>query len=327
MGSKRVYRARRSCATTIVSIVVAVQFVGGCGAKSGVAMAQAQAQSSKLPNVILEAEPRYLLGFPMLVAVTYDNSGSATQFLRLPELTYWTASGAFRLNFEPVGTGGLPLATKATPLEMDEKGMVLNPGEVLRLPLDLSNFATGLRPGTYKLTFTLVDGPHSRSSQPVQVVVEAPSAADVAVAEKFRRMAATPTDTGGWGPFLTKNWNTVPPVSGLSAGAQRQLRLHLFLHRAFYGPEGAEKLDYSPLKVLDGPVLEPEAQLLMLEGLAAAKGAAGAQKQGSALAAKWPGLRRRVEEVLAGRGVIAVGRSTFGAEAKRLRPPATQPYK
>src|SRR2546423_89953 len=143
MGSKQVYRARRSCATTIISVIVVVQLVSGCGAKSGVAMAQAQGQSSKLPNVILEAEPRYLLGFPMLVALTYDNSGSATQYLRLPELTYWTASGAFRLSFEPVGTGGVPLVTKATPLEMDEKGMVLNPGEVARMPLDLSNFVTG----------------------------------------------------------------------------------------------------------------------------------------------------------------------------------------
>ena len=290
-------------------------------------MAQAQGQSSRFPNVKLEAEPRYLLGFPMLVAVTYDNTGSQTQYLRLPELGFWVAKGWFRLNFEPIGANGAPLATAAAPHEMDEKGMVLNPGEMARMPLDLSNFATGLKPGSYRLTFTFVQGPHERSSQPVEVVIEAPGAGEVAVAEKLRRMAATPRDTGGWGPFLTSNWNTVPPVSGLGAAAQRQLRLHLFLHRAIYGPEGPGQLDFSPLKTLDGPVLEPEAQLLMLEGLAAAKGAAAAQKQGNALVAKWPGLRGRVEEILAGRGVITAGRGRFGAEAKRVRPPATQPYK
>jgi hypothetical protein len=306
--------------------MVVLSLLGGCGADKGVPMTQAQGQSSKLPGVVLEAEPRYLLGLPMLVAVTYDNSGGATQYLTLPELTYWTSKGSFRLNFEPVGAG-TPMTTAATPLEMDEKGMVLNPGEAVRMPLDLSNFVTGLKPGTYKLTFTLVDGPHARSSQPVAVLVEAPSAADLAVAERLRRMAKVPVDTGGWGPFLTRNWNTVAPVSGLSAQAQRQVRLHLFLHRAFYGPQGPGQLDLSPLKALDGAVQEPEGQILMLEGLAAAKGAQTAQKQGNALVAKWPGLSRRVKETLDGHGVIAGGRGTFGAEAKRLRPPATQPYK
>jgi hypothetical protein len=326
MGSKRFGRAWRSGVAMLFSIILGALPGGGCGANSGVAMAQAQGQSPRFPNIVLEAEPRYLLGFPMLVAVSYDNTGSQTQYLALPELGFWVANGAFGLNFEPVGVG-TPLSIGATPVEMDDKGMVLNPGEVMRMPLDLSNFVTGLKAGTYKLTFSLVGGPHVRSSQPVQVVIEAPGAADTAVAEKLRGMADIPMDAGAWGPFLRKNWNTVLPVGGLSAQAQRQLRLHLFLHRAFYGPETPGQLDYSPLKVLDGPVLEPEVQLLMLEGLAAAKGAAGAQKQGAALVAKWPGLARRVAEILAGRGVIAVGRSTFGRDARRLRPPATLPYK
>src|SRR4051794_6355472 len=126
------------------ALLVLVLLVGGCGTNSGAHMTQVQAGPGDVPAVILEAEPRYLLGFPMVVAVTYDNSGSATQFLRLPELTYWTNKGRFAINFEPVGQG-VPLEAKANPPRPEAPGMVLEPGEAVRMPMDLSNVVTGLK--------------------------------------------------------------------------------------------------------------------------------------------------------------------------------------
>jgi hypothetical protein len=116
-----------------------------------------------------------------------------------------------------------------------------------------------------------------------------------------------------------------PPA--LSPEAARQLALHLFLHRAFYGPDPVARVDTAPLKSITGPVMGTEAALLELEILAARNDLPGFAALSRSLLARWPGLRYRLERFERGQGLLAAGRKTFGAEAQFVRPPATRPYK
>jgi hypothetical protein len=326
-GVERVGETSGSAWTVGLLLAVVVATVlgpaGAHGRTEGASMTTSD--GSNVPAVSLEAEPEYLLGFPMIVAVTYDNRASGTQFLNLPELMLWTTRGPFSLRFEPLQQGAA-LETRPYFPDIDEVGMLLDPGQTVRMPLDLSNVAAGLQAGRYRLTFTLYVGKQSRSSRPVELAIAAPSAVETAEAARLRRLGRAPIDTGAWAPFLTRNWNTVVPAPGLGAAAARQLRLHVLLHRAFYGPLGPREVDLSSVKALDGPVLEPEGRLLELEGQAARKGAGAVRKQMDAIVQKWPGLRRRAEAVLSGDGLIATGRRRFGAEAEFVHPPPARPY-
>jgi hypothetical protein len=277
-----------------------------------------------IPQVVLEAEPKYLLGFPILVAVTFDNSFTQTQFLNLPEIWPWTTRGRFALTFEPVGQGRRFHLDPAPP-EMEPGGLVLNPGQSTRQVLDLSNFTMGITPGKYRLTFTLYVGKHARDSKPVEINLLKAGEDESVEAARLRGLARPPTDTGAWAPFLTKNWNTVKPGSTLSPKALEQLRYHLFLHRAFYGPTDVAHLVPSATTKLTGPVLEPERALIEFE-IAAATHPTAAMAAGNALAKKWPTLVLRINQTLAGEGLLATGRKAFGAEAAQFKSPATKPY-
>jgi hypothetical protein len=288
----------------------------------------------QMPKLLLEAAPRYLVGFPLVVAVTYDNRSNPVEFYRLPDLDLLfptsASSGNIGLHLAPLA-GGAPVDLGPRyPRRETEPGAQLGEGEQRRMALDLSNFGLSLQPGTYRLTLTLRSGKETTTSNPVTVELAAPTPDDAQEAARLRRLGAGARDNGSWAPFVSHNWNTVVLSPSLSFEAQRQLALHLFLHRAFYGPEPVGRIDDSLLQRIAEPSLAAEVAALRYEILAA-RGAPDAKQVLDDMLARWPGMRYRFapREDRLGQPVpapLAFGRRVFGAEKEHLRPPPFMPY-
>ncbi len=279
----------------------------------------------RLPQILVEAESRYLLGFPLLMAVTFDNTSSTTEFVSLPELDLFFSRGPLSIRLEPIADGVL-LTTVPSELELPTNEMGLKPGEQKRMLFDLSNLVMSLQPGQYRLTLTLHVAGYTQASEPIVVEFVTPSTFDAMEATRLRRLGQSPTDTGAWAPFLRRNWNTVTVSGALTAAATQQLALHLFLHRAFYGPQGVAELETAPLKRMTGPVLAAEAAVLEFEILHARRDAVNRDKLYQSILKNWPGLRYRLEKILRGEGLLTSGRKWFGPEQEFIKPPASYPY-
>jgi hypothetical protein len=286
-----------------------------------------------LPTVLVEAAPRYMIGFPFVVAVTYENHLDQVDFYKLPDLGLLDAPWGIGLHLVPT-SGGAPYDLKPG-MSQDEfaHGVALNQGERRRMLQDLSNFGvwvpgtgpragSAIQPGTYRMTLVLQQVKATTTSNPVTIEILDPTPADAQEAARLRKLGHTGFDNGGWKAFLSSNWSTVVPSPSLSFEAQRQLALHLFLHRAFYGPEPVARVDESLLGRVTEAHLGAEVAALRYE-IAAAKGDPGAKQLSADLLSRWPGLGHRVA---AGGGLLAQGRRAYGAEKTHLRPPPSTPY-
>lgn len=275
-------------------------------------------QDPQLPAVIVKAEQRYLLGFPLLVSVTFDNPPQGARFFDLPELDLFFSQGPIGVQLQPL-RGGTVVGFAPSDRRGSAGRMTLEPGEQRQMLLDLSNFGLDLQPDSYRLTLTLKVGQYSTISQPVQLEFVKPSLTDEAEGVRLRKMGDSPTDTGAWAPFLKDNWNTVTVSPGLSTEARQQLGLHLFLHRALYGPDPVAKLDMISLQQITSRVLEAEGAVLQAEiyGTSQRVLAAGAPA----------GMRFRLEQIANGNGFLTKYRKLVGAEREFLRPPASYPYR
>jgi hypothetical protein len=278
-------------------------------------------QPLQLPAVSVKAEPRYLLGFPLLISVTLDNPADGPRFFELPELSILFREGPVGVHLQPEAGGpGIGFAPSTA---RRSATMPLQPGEQRQMLLDLSNFGLDIPPGVYWLTLTIRVGRYSAASQPVRTEFVRPSASDEGEAVRLRRMGASPTDTGAWAPFLTDNWNTVTVSPALSLEAHRQLALHLFLHRAIYGPDPVANLDPAPLKQLNSPVLQSEATVLQWE-IHAAGDPRGLHP---GIIGSSAGMRFRMERIEKGEGFITKYRKVLGAGQDFAHPPASYPYR
>jgi hypothetical protein len=205
--------------------------------------------------------------------------------------------------------------------------MTLAPDERKRMALDLSNFGLDIQPCKYRLTLTLhIDG-YSQQSNSVEVEFITPSLEDMAEATRLRRLGVSPVDTGAWAPFLERNWNTVQVSPELSSDAARQLAIHLFLHRAFYGPDDVAQQDISALRTLDGPIVSAEVSVLEFEIINASSDAIARDRLSQAILSQWPGLNYRLQQILQDRGLLTTGRRLFGADRKFVEPPVWYPYR
>ncbi len=283
----------------------------------------AEASDEEMPAVVIEAAPRYLLGFPMPVAVTWENHSKEAEFYAIPALSLLTTQADVRVRFSPK-QGGPPVEARFSRPE-EPAGLTLAPGHAARVLVDLSNLATRLPPGAYQLTLTLERGPRSRSSNIVDVELIAPSEADAAEATRLRKLGRSPVDAGAWAPFLRDDWNTVAASPALGAEARRALALHLFLHHAVYGPEKVAAIDPAPLAAIVEPPLAAEVAALRYE-LLAARHDPGAKSARDAMLKAYPGLAERAAAVDRGEGEIASLRKSVGAEKRHLKPPTTLPY-
>lgn len=270
------------------------------------------------------AAPRYLVGLPILVAVTLDNRTQETEFYRLPRLDPTVSRSPIAARWQPL-EGGPALDTRFA--EVDEEAptelVALAPGESAQMLVDLSNMGYALPLGHYALSLSLRVGADARDSNVVELELAGLSAADASEAKRLRSLAPGPTEGGAWAPFLTNNWNTV--TCTLSPAAAEQVALHLFLHRATHGPEPLAAVDPSPLAGIRAPHLAAEVAALEHE-LALARGDARAAAMRASMLASFPGLALRADENERGEGFLALMRTSVGAERQHLRPPATMPY-
>jgi hypothetical protein len=307
-------------------------FVGGafvCAASCAWAQGAEMNSSSERapfepPRLVVQAERSYLVGLPILVAVTFANDSPDTEHYRLPELDVLYDHGP--LGVLLIGASGSRYEAKPAALREGRMGMVLMPGERKAMLVDLTNFGFPLEADSYTVTFTLAAGSYRRASEPVQIALRSPSAADEAEARRLRRLGRSTVDAGAWAPFLTSNWNTVRPSPALSPDARAQLALHLVLHHALYGPRPIAALDLERLRQIKQPSLAAEVAALAFEIRAPQLD----QRERAALfdrvAAGLPAIRFRLDRVLEGEGWLTTRRRIFGADAELSRP-SSPPYR
>lgn len=271
-----------------------------------------------LPPIKVTAAPRYLLGFPLVVSVTLDNTSKYPSFWRnLPGVALTSGPGPIGATFRREdGFEHVHTAARLDGVGHPPRAFKLAPKVDRTMLCDLTSAAPD-EPGRYTVTLCYAHQGHQVDAAPFQVELVAPSEADAEAAQALLKQAKMPT----WGSFLEDNWRTVDATK-LSPAAREALAFHLFVHRAVYGPDGLAALDPAPLRALGAPY-QDEAKLLELELLLARKDEEGAAALRASLAGK-KGLAWRVEQIDAGNGWLASLRKARGAE--RAGRPKTQPY-
>lgn len=276
-----------------------------------------------LLRITVEAADRYLLGFPLVAAVTYENTSADGYLSFLPSTDLRKRRNQLGIRLVPL-RGGRAVDIPPKHIEEGYRGIDLDPGESRRMTVDLAGYGLSLVPGVYALIATLSRADGLVSSAPVTVAFIDPSPADAAEAARLRRLGLPPraTDEGQWFPFLLDFDKPVHPSPALSPEARRQLGLHLFLHQAFFGPDDVPRLDPAPLDAVTEPSLQAEIIALKLE-ITAARLDPLAPRMAHDLLARWPGMRHRVEEINQGEGLLAYGRETYGGFPRTVLPPHT----
>ncbi len=283
-----------------------------------------------LPAITVKAEAQYILGFPILVAVTLHNETPDTDFLILPELGLLSPIDSLALVIKPLDGG--PTTKVGPSFEFRDRDLFrteLLAGETKQMLIDLSQFGQPFNSGKNEIYLSIFDGPTvSRSSTPVKVEFVEPSTEERNEASRLRRLGLRTgvVDSGSWQPFLTNNWNTVSLEQFVGESAAQQLALHLFSHLAAYGPEPLERLPLDILPEIQGPVLSAELALLEYEMLAARKNKVEIEDSRSRLLQTWPGLEFRILQIEKGEGFLTTLRRGYGAERDSSLTRAGRPY-
>jgi hypothetical protein len=267
-----------------------------------------------LPKVVVEAEPRYLIGFPLVVAMTYEND-STTAYATLPALDFDSNyDGRVGVHLVPVRGGVAVQPSVHEHGEFRRKELLLPPGAAFRTLIDITRESRIWEPGVYELSLSVLYISKNLESAPVTVELVTPSAADAQEAARLRGLGNHSYDAnqGSWYPFLARNPGTVAVSPALSVEASQQLALYLFHHRAAYGPETPAQIDARRLDAIVAPSLRAEVAALELE-LAAARLDPSAPALEKGLVARWPGMAQRAADIRAGNGAIARAREGFGA--------------
>jgi len=292
------------------------------------------------PPIILEAFPNYILGSPMIVAITCQNPTPQSSFYNLPECDLLTAPGPVEIVF--TSKDGYKIVLPATSPSLSEgppKGFTLNPGDSRRMLFDISGLNPELIAGTYQLTSSYRLRTGSSASSPVEVKLITPSSADSIVADLM--YSQNDLNEPSWSNFLEYNWRTIyvtkPPkeeqkqqeiwvdASSLSQEGKQALAFHLFIHYAVYGPIKLAEIDLEMIEAFASGPLAGEAAVIRLEILMA-RGDRLAEEEEVNILSKWPGLKWRVEEIKQGYGFLTSLRTTVGAEREFEKPPEFFPY-
>ena len=267
-----------------------------------------------MTRIVVEAEPRYLIGFPFVVSLTYE-TGSTGEYATVPVSELWSDQDCrVGARLVPVHGGETVVPSLHEP-DIPKKEVLLPPGAAYRMLLDLTKESRIWQPGVYHLSIAARTSPESVESAPVTVELATPNAADAREGARLRSLGSHSYDAhqGSWQPFLTSHPATVTVSPALSHDASQQLALVLFYHRAAYGPETPARLDPRWLDSIRAPSLRAEVAALALE-LGAARLDPGAPGLERDLTARWPGMSHRALDIRSGQGAIARARETFGAE-------------
>lgn len=290
-----------------------------------------ESEEPLVPVIRVEAQGRYVIGFPLLIAVGLCNESVDTDYLNLPDLGLLMPIDSLALVLHPEGGG--PALVIGPSFETEEQHLFrthLMVGECTRSVIDISTLGQPLEPGRYRLESRLFS--HSgvyRASPGVAVELVEPSAPERAQAQRLRRLGlpGQALDTGSWLPFLTHNGSSVPPPAGLGAIASYQLALHLALHGAAYGPVALDLLPLDHFAAVQGPVLAPEVAVLQYELLAARTSDTRRDAARALILRQWPALGRRLDQVDRGSGLLTTLRNGYGAGSNRKPPAASSPVR
>ncbi|KYF88528.1 hypothetical protein BE17_41420 [Sorangium cellulosum] len=262
------------------------------------------------PGLVLRAfehDGRYVLGFPLHVALTLCADPPSTCVRGLPLASWAGNAGAIGIRLIDPATGNVVLSHEPFPVVLPELGtstFTLSPGACRRMLVDVSRFLPAdLAPGRYDLVI-LYGAPSRLIESPVaRVELAAPSAAE---REELDRLEPELALVGSWG-----RWTNLRPRHGERIepprGSLDPLRFNRVLRYLMFGPEGLSDVDPALLDVLHG-VYEPEFHALLAELYAARGDAARLAEQAAIIRTSYPGLAWWIDEIEAGRSAIAAAR-------------------
>jgi hypothetical protein len=281
------------------------------------------------PDLALAVEPPpvAVLGAPILVAVTVANPRPERTYYALPPIEWFAVPPPVELVLTPPGAGAEPVALPVRLVDLHEgppRGMTLRPGQSHRALVDLSELLPPLYAGRWRLgaRYHAPPLPAVEAAEAELEVVEPSAASAKALAGLRRRHEGREPS---WNAVLLHNTRTIEDeeLADLDPDSRAAIGLHLWLHRAVYGPTPTAALDPTALASLGVGPLEGEAAVLSHE-LRVARGDPGAAALAAAIVARWPGLQWRLEEGEAGQGLVQTLRRVVGAE--RPSAPAPLPY-
>lgn len=273
----------------------------------------AEIMDTVAPQVTVEADPEYRVGFPMVVAVTLRNTTVGTTWSTLPAFDLLALSVPVQFTFVTASGRRIDLPTRSLRGgEGPPDGISLGPGEARTMLFDISELDPPLTPGAYTLESLYRTRHGSYPAPPLPVAIVAPSHEDGVNAARLRSAQNAPEPS--WSRFLDEGRADLPEVE-LSPEGWRALAFHESVHRAVYGHLALKAIDPALFDGFKAGPLAGEAALIRLE-LWLARGDGRAARVREKLLVQWPGLRWRVEEIDAGRGWLAVLRRTVGADRR-----------
>ncbi|WP_437650057.1 hypothetical protein [Sorangium sp. So ce362] len=251
----------------------------------------------------IDHDRRYVLGFPLHVAITVCADRPGACIRRLPRASWAGSAGAIGVRLTRAGSGEEVVRTEPSPVVVRELGtpvFLLSPGACRRMLIDVSShLPSGLEPGHYTLVIIYVGPPDRVESPPVPIELAAP---DLEEQRELQRLAPEIARAGSWG-----RWTSLPPDGGAPVDTRVDpgdpLRFNRVLRYLMYGPESLCDVDPAVLDVLDG-VYAPEAHALRAELHAARGDAARFVEQAERIRSTYPGLAWWIERIEAGQSEI-----------------------
>ncbi|WP_437290684.1 hypothetical protein [Sorangium sp. So ce406] len=256
----------------------------------------------------IDHDRRYVLGFPLHVAITVCADRPGACIRRLPRASWAGNAGAIGVRLARAGTGEEVVRVEPSPIVIRELGtpvFLLDPGACRRMLIDVSSYLpAGIEPGSYALAIVYAAPPDRVESPRVPIELAAPSPEEQ---KELRRLAPEIARFGSWG-----RWTSLPPDGGAPVADRVEpgdpLRFNRILRYLMYGPDSLCDVDPALLDVLDG-VYAPEAHALRAELHAARGDAARFAEQAELIRTRYPGLAWWIDRIEAGQSELGFVRA------------------
>lgn len=278
------------------------------------------------PIVHLEGPTTHRRGLPLFVLVELENPHPKRTYFTIPDLDWFRVPPP--VQFVVTGSDGvereLPRSASGAG-EGDPKGFRLGPGERRTMLYDLSESLFDPPLGSLRIAARCPVGPLVARGPAMTVEIEALPEPEHAAVARLRNAHARRSPS--WNAFVSDNFRTIEPeeLEELSQASLDALCLHLFLHRAVYGPRGVDSISLDPLDAATEGPAGLEAAVLRHEGLVA-RGDPGAQALERRLVSERPGIAWRLTANAKGKGRVTSLRTIVGAGRRSPPPPTPLPY-
>ncbi|XXY48302.1 hypothetical protein WME91_50710 [Sorangium sp. So ce269] len=263
----------------------------------------------------LDHDRRYVLGFPLHVAITVCADRPGACIRRLPRASWAGSAGAIGVRLARADTGEEVVWIEPSGIVVRELGtpvFLLCPGACRRMLVDVSSYLpAGIEPRHHALAVVYAGPPGRVESPPVPIELAAPSPEQ---RRELQRLAPEIARAGSWG-----RWTSLPPEGGEPAAGRiapgDPLRFNRVLRYLMYGPEPLCDVDPALLDVLDG-VYEPEAHALRAELHAARGDTARLAEQAELVRSRYPGLAWWIDRIEAGQSELGFVRACRAASRR-----------